>query len=603
MPRSPSSPSIVAPYRDLLGAYLRPQWRRALALGLLLLAAIALDLLNPQLLRLFIDTATGPAHAAAQASRTLTLAALAYLSVALVAQAVAVGETYAAENLGWTATNRLRADLALHCLRLDARFHNRHTPGELIERIDGDVATLSNFFARFTVHVLGNALLSVGVLALLFRIDGRIGAAATVFALVAVGIVLRLRNLAVPYWAAARQASAELFGFLEERLAGTEDMRANGGGAYALYRLHTLSRAVLRRERRAGIVSTATGGTTIVLFTLGTAISLGLGAYLYLGREISIGTVYLAFAYTDMLRRPIETLTRQMQDLQQATASMTRIYALLRTPIVIEDGPGAAFPDGALAVEIDGVTFGYNPDEPPAPALQDVSLRLAPGQTLGLLGRTGSGKTTLARLLCRLYDPTTGTIRVGGVPLRQARQADLHARVGLVTQDIQLFHATVRDNLTLFDRTVSDARIERALDELGLLDWCRALPRGLDTRLAPGGGLSAGEAQLLAFTRVFLADPGLVILDEASSRLDPATERRVERAVDRLLAGRTAIIIAHRLATLGRVDTVLILERGRIAEYGPRAALAGNPASRFAALLGAAASADAPPADLDEALA
>jgi len=601
VPRSPSSPSIVAPYRDLLGAYLRPQWRRASVLALLLLAAIALDLLNPQLLRLFIDTATGATRATAQASRTLTVAALAYLGVALVAQTVAVGETYAAENLGWTATNRLRADLALHCLHLDARFHNAHTPGELIERIDGDVATLSNFFARFTVHVLGNALLSVGVLALLFRIDGRIGAAATVFALVAVGIVLRLRNLAVPYWAAARQASAELFGFLEERLAGTEDVRANGGGAYALYRLHTLSRAVLRRERRAGIVSTATGGTTIVLFTLGTAISLGLGAYLYLGREISIGAVYLAFAYTDMLRRPIETLTRQMQDLQQATASMTRIYALLRTPIVIEDGPGAPFPDGALAVEIDGVTFGYNPDEP-APALRDVSLRLAPGETLGLLGRTGSGKTTLARLLCRLYDPTAGTIRVGGVPLRQARQADLHARVGLVTQDIQLFHATVRDNLTLFDRTVSDTRIERALDELGLLDWCRALPQGLDTRLAPGGGLSAGEAQLLAFTRVFLADPGLVILDEASSRLDPATERRVERAVDRLLAGRTAIIIAHRLATLGRVDTVLILERGRIAEYGPRAALARDPASRFAALLRAAASADAPPADLDEAL-
>ncbi len=361
LPRSPSSPSIVAPYRDLLGTYLRPQWRRALALGLLLLAAIALDLLNPQLLRLFIDTATGPTHATAQASRTLTVAALAYLGVALLAQAVAVGETYLAENLGWTATNRLRADLALHCLRLDARFHNGHTPGELIERVDGDVATLSNFFARFTVHVLGNALLSVGVLALLFRIDGRIGAAATLFALVAVGIVLRLRNVAVPYWAAARQASAELFGFLEERLAGTEDMRANGGGAYALYRLHALSRAVLRRERRAGIVSTATGGTTIVLFTLGTAISLGLGAYLYLGREISIGTVYLAFAYTDMLRRPIEGLTRQLQDLQQATAGMARIYALLRTPIAIEDGPGAPFPEGALAVEIDGVTFGYTP--------------------------------------------------------------------------------------------------------------------------------------------------------------------------------------------------------------------------------------------------
>jgi ABC-type multidrug transport system fused ATPase/permease subunit len=234
-------------------------------------------------------------------------------------------------------------------------------------------------------------------------------------------------------------------------------------------------------------------------------------------------------------------------------------------------------------VQFDHVTFAY--DEDPA-VLQDVSLHIAPGEVVGLLGRTGSGKTTLTRLLLRLYDPTAGAIRLDGVDLRDARRADLRRRVGMVTQEVQLFHATIRDNVTFFDTGIDDARITRALDELGLGDWLAALPRGLDTMLeAGGGGLSAGESQLLAFTRIFLKDPGLVILDEASSRLDPATERLVERAVGRLLEGRTGIIIAHRLDTVDRADTILILEDGRVVEHGPRAALALDSGSRFAGLL------------------
>jgi ABC-type multidrug transport system fused ATPase/permease subunit len=218
--------------------------------------------------------------------------------------------------------------------------------------------------------------------------------------------------------------------------------------------------------------------------------------------------------------------------------------------------------------------------------LHDVTFDLPPGRVLGVLGRTGSGKTTLTRLLFRLYDPAQGSIRLGGVDLRDAGLGDLRTRVGLVTQEIHLFHASVRDNLTFFDRSIPDARILAVLDDLGLGAWYRGLPRGLDTKLAPGGsGLSAGQAQLVAFARVFLKDPGLVILDEASSRLDPATERQVEHAVDRLLAGRTGIIIAHRLGTVGRADRILILERGRLVETGPRAALAADPDSPFAQLL------------------
>jgi ATP-binding cassette, subfamily B, bacterial len=189
-------------------------------------------------------------------------------------------------------------------------------------------------------------------------------------------------------------------------------------------------------------------------------------------------------------------------------------------------------------------------------------------------------------LLFRLYDVSHGTIRLNGIDVRNTPISELQKHIGMVTQDVQLFRATVRDNLTFFDKTISDERILQVVDELGLRDWYNTLPNGLDTELESGGkGLSAGEAQLLAFTRVFLKDPGLVILDEASSRLDPATEQRIERAVDKLLKNRTGIIVAHRLATVQRADQIMILDKGSVVEHGETKQLANRTDSRFAVLL------------------
>jgi ABC-type multidrug transport system fused ATPase/permease subunit len=203
-----------------------------------------------------------------------------------------------------------------------------------------------------------------------------------------------------------------------------------------------------------------------------------------------------------------------------------------------------------------------------------------------LLGRTGSGKTTVTRLLFRLYDPAAGVLRLAGHDIREAKLDDLRTSIGMVTQDVQLFAASVRDNLTLFDYSVSDDKVLEVLRDLGLYSWFQGLPDGLDTELGPhGSGLSAGQAQLLAFARVFLKDPGLVILDEASSRLDPATEALIERAVEHLLRNRTGIIIAHRLNTVQRADEIMILDKGEIVEHGERLTLVADADSRFSRLL------------------
>lgn len=564
-------------YREFLVTYFVPLWPRVALLAALLGSSIGLGLFAPQLIRQFIDTAQAGAAVA-----TLTVTVLLFLAVGVGHHIAATAAAYLSADVGWQATNQLRSDLALHCLRLDMRFHNEHTPGELIERIDGDVGQLANFFSQFVVELLGSALFLIGVLALVWREDWRAGLAFTLFALLSLVVLRQVFTLGVGPQQRTRQAQANVASFLEERLAGTEDIRSSGATSYVLRGLSQTLRVAMQRGRLSQVIARLGHRTSWMLFALGNAMALGVGAYLFSAEVITLGTVYLFVHYLENVWGPLNDTTRQLEDLQRATASLGRIDKLLKLQSGTRDGPGASLPPGPLSVTFQDVSFGYRAA---APVLHDVSFRLAPGAVLGLLGRTGSGKTTLTRLLFRLFDPHAGTIRLSDMDLRDARLVELRQRIGLVTQEVQLFHATVRDNLTFFDPSIPDDRIVGALDEVGLGRWYAALPARLDSELTSGsGGLSAGEAQLLAFARVFLRDPSVVILDEASSRLDPATEGLLERAVDRLLQGRTAIIIAHRLATVERADEIVLLEAGQIVEQGTRVALARDSTSRFSQL-------------------
>lgn len=565
-------------YWTLLVDYLRPQRNRVWLLSGLLFTGIGLQLLNPQLMRYVIDSALaqGPLE-------SVTGAAVLFFALAFIQQLTGVCITYVSETIAWTATNNLRYDLAQHALRLDQSYHNIHTPGEMIERIDGDITILSNFFSQFIVQLLGNGLLLVGVLILFLREDWRVCLVLTIFTVVTLLVLAKFRNIGVPYWKELRQASGEMFGFIEERLAGTQDIRSSGAVPYVMRRFYELARQVLAKQVRASLMTNLMVNSTFILLAIGNALAFVVSAYLFQRGEASIGTVYLIFYYTNLISRPLDIITQQLQDLQQAGAGIGRIKDLMSVQSQIIEGTIETIQPGALDVQFDQVTFGYDSSEV---ILDDFNFSLKAGRVLGLLGRTGSGKTTIARLLLRLYDPQSGAVRVNGVDLRELRFETLRRSVSLVTQNVQLFNATVRDNLTLFDETISDAQILSAINDLGLGTWFSALEHGLNTELASGGsGLSAGEAQLLAFARIFLKKPGLVILDEASSRLDPATESLIERAIDKLTAGRTAIIIAHRLATVTRADDILIIEGGRILEGGERVALANDPQTRFYQLL------------------
>lgn len=580
-------------YFQLMAEYLRPQRNRVLVLALLLLSNIGLQLITPQILRFFIDTALQGG-----AISTLIQAALLILGMDLLRQALSVGATFFGEKAAWAATNALRVKLVGHCLNLDLSFHKTRTPGELIERIDGDVDTLSNFFSQFAIQILGNAILLLGILIFLWLEDWRAGLGLTLFALFGLGLLIRIRTFAVPFWKKEREITAQFYGFLGEHLGATEDLKANGATSYVMGRFHKTLRNWLPIQTRASLAGYAMWMSNAGVFALGVMVALGVGAYLWRIDAVTIGTVYLIFHYTNLLQGPINQIRNQLTDLQQADAGIQRVQELLQTQSQLTEESVASLPAGPLAVKFQKVGFSYE-DQPDEVVLDNITFGLEPGTVLGLLGRTGSGKSTLARLLLRLYDPVRGQITIGGIQPSTVPLRDYRKCIGMVTQDVQLFQASVRDNMTFFAPTVdsggrtggsisdnNDERIIEVLNDLGLGDWLSKLPEGLDTMLdAGGGGLSAGQAQLLAFGRVFLDNPGLVLLDEASSRLDPATEQLIEGAIDKLLHNRTGILIAHRLATVQRADKILILERGCIVEYGDRISLSSDPHSRFAQLL------------------
>lgn len=547
--------------------FLLPGRGPAVLLALTITAATALPLAAPQFTRRLVDGAN-----AGEDTRRLTLVALAYLALAVTGQGARTVTAWLAGKAAWDGTNRLREHLAEHTLGLDLAFHGEHTPGELIERVDGDVSAIADFVVAFLLDVVAGVLLLCGVIAVVTVVDPRIGLALLLYcALLGLGLV-RAQRLAVPSATRARAADATLFGLLEERLAGAEDLRANGAGEHTVRRFHQASADLWRIGRRASAVGSVVLAATSVAFATGTALMAGLSG------TLSIGTTVLLFQYTLMVRTPFERLIDQLRHYQAALAGVARIGELLaerRTltvPATAKELPAT----GPLRLELDGVGFSYGFSYGDEPVLRDITLALAPGETLGLVGRSGSGKTTIARLVARLYDPTAGAVRVGDLDLREVDTASLRDRIAVVTQDVQLFAADVRDNLTLFRPGPDDERLRVVLAEVGLPAW------DLD---APLGKISAGQAQLLAFARALLADPGLVVLDEASSRLDPATERHLGHSTARLLTGRTGVLIAHRLESLSQVDRIAVLSGGRVVEHGTREELLADPASRFARML------------------
>jgi len=505
---------------------IRPHRARVSAMVVVLAIAGSLPLIGPLLIASFIDEAQGDA----QRSQLLWLAGI-YVGVGVARQIMSIAVAWTATDLAWRVTNELRTRLTRHVLNLDLAFHRATSPGELVSRVDGDVTALSDFVASFAVKATAAVVTLVGLVVVLLIRDWQVGIGLAVYLGFAIAALFLLRNKAVDEAATEQAAMGRMLGEVEERLTGADDLRSNGGGSHAIATFQRASAAVLRSSLGREKQGVTLWVLSNAVFVIGGLIALAVDVALLRRGAITLGTAYLIFQYTQILRAPLSDLSDETERVQRAAGGMARTLNLLGESSAIKDTGTTPLPDGPLSLDLHSVTFTYADEDIPVAVIDDLTLRLDAGTSIGVLGRTGSGKTTLARLLLRLVEPTEGEVRLGDTNLTDVRLSELRARTGVVSQDVHLFGSTLRDNLTLFDETVTDQELHRALEELDLL------------------------------------------------------EARVTRAIDRLLEGRTAIVIAHRLSTVERLDEILVLDKGKVAERGKTADLANDPTSRYSQLL------------------
>lgn len=561
-------------YYLLIKLCIFPQLGKLAILFLLLLAGIGIALLLPQLISHYVDIALDENQYS-----NLVLIGIFYIALTVINQGVQLGETYISEKAAWYATNTLRRHLTTHCLKLDLSFHKQYVAGELIERIDGDVSALANFFSRFFVQIIANGLLLIGIVVVLLFENIWIGMTFFLYICFSFLVLNLVRKWATPYWISARQANTQFYGALGDWLNTIEDVRPNGGIPYILNKFYFSMRNLLIKERATYIRSRFLWPVMIILFALGYVLVFWLGTYLLKLKIITLGVLFLMFYYMDSIRTPLEQITMEIEDLQKANACIKRILELLSYSSQVNQRANEELPAGALSVQVCNLTFSYHEGEP---MLNNISFSLKAGEKLGIIGRTGSGKSTLIHILLRHYDFSIGEILLGGKSIKDISLKTLNQRVAVITQEPQLFHASIRDNVTMFQSHIPEEKVINALREVGLEDWLKDLPNGLDTILVSGRKeLSAGQAQLLALARVFLQNPGLIIFDEVTSRMDNKTEKLILIALEKLFRHRTVIMIAHRMQTINKMDHVLVLDQGKVLEYGPKEQLEQDSFSYF----------------------
>ena len=561
---------MVAPHRRLVATY-------SLALAL----ATALPITAAVLLSHFVDLAV----ARASTGRLVSVAAM-YAGLGLVGSLVSVLVVWRSTVLAWAITDTLRHELAGFVLGADLAFHRDHTRGELVSRADDDVSAMAMFLSQFVARAISVLAIAIGAGVVLLVIHPALGLVLCVSLTVVLIVVWSQRNVSLPQAIVDRDARGQASGLIEERVNGAEDIASLGAGAHSMARFAVLADAMVTAKRRVTRRQMQVTGSIRVVLSATEATMLVAGALAYSAGRVTLGGVFLGVRFATATRAPIEGLMWRLNEVQGATGSATRVLDLLASrpehPERIH-----AWPTGPQDLELRHVTLVYEDTE--GAVLEDISLTIRAGRSLGLVGRSGSGKTSMGRLMLRLTKPTTGKVLIGGEDV--ALIDELHLRRGIagVPQEVQLFPGSVRENVSMFDGDVADDAINAALVAVGLGGWLAAQSNGLDTRLLDrneaGTGMSAGESQLLALARALVRNPSIVVLDEATSRVDPRTQLLVKRAVAELLAGRTSVVIAHRLDTLDVCDDIAVLENGHIVELGDRLQLAADPASLFAKLL------------------
>jgi ATP-binding cassette subfamily B protein len=551
---------------------LRPYRVRVFWMMVALVLATAAALAPPYLAGLAIDKGIGSDPPANSDLNALTLIVVAFLASAAIYWAATYVQTYLVGWVGQRALQDLRERIYTHLQSMSLGFYTRNRPGVLISRMTNDVQALDTLVTDGIVTMVSSVLTLVGVIVILLAIDVQLALVTFLtFPVLAIGSIV-FRIASANAYRLTREKIANITAYLQESLSGVRVVRSFGQEPRHLSEMAVLNEENREVNMRTVYLNAAYFPAVELLSAVGTAAILLFGGYQVVDGNVELGVLFAFVGYLQTFFDPIQQISQLYTTYQQGMAALDKIFDLLDTEPDLVDPPNAIDPGEIRgAIDLEGVWFGYgdDPERDGGWALRDIDLRILPGQTVALVGETGAGKSTLAKLVARFYDPQRGRILIDGTDVRDLDSNALRSRLGIVPQEGFLFSGTIADNVAFGRPGASTGEIMEALRTVGGEPLVAGLPAGLDTEVGERGtSLSAGERQIVAFARALLAEPRILILDEATSNVDVRTERRIEQGLERLLVGRTAIVIAHRLSTIRRASRIVVLEDGTIAESG-----------------------------------
>jgi len=540
-------------------------YRGGLAVSVLLLPVITLfEVAQPYLLKRAIDE-----HVAVKRLAGLDRLGALYLIALLGQYGAAFVQLYLTQLIGQRAMNDLRVRVHRHVLSLSASFFDRTPVGRLMTRVTSDIEALTEMFASGIVSLVGDVIRLGFILVVIFGIDWRLALFSMAAAPVLFGIAALFRRLVRDAFRDIRTKLARMNAFLQEHISGMKVVQAFAREGRVAAEFDAVNMDYRRANTRAIRADAALYSIVEAVGAVAVAGLLWHGGGRIAAGTLTFGVLVAFIEYLGKFFAPIRDLSAKYTVMQQAMAAAERVFGLLDTTDLDAPAAPAAATAEAPLVQLERVSFGYRADRP---VLSDVSLDIRGGETLAIVGATGAGKSTIVKLLPRLYDPQGGVVRLGGVDVRALDRQALRRRIVVVSQDVFMFAGTLRDNIALGDPKVegdTDARIWEAARRVGADRVIAARPEGLDAPVAErGANFSSGERQLVAFARALYRDPEILILDEATASVDPETERVIERGIAELMRGRTSIVIAHRLSTIQRASRIVVVHKGQIAEEG-----------------------------------